>query len=123
MKSIVFLLFVFLSFSCSKRAKVFDFKGTTMGTYYSVKIATSKIDEDLMSKQIEVVLKEVNQVFSTYIKESEVSRLNTYALDGPVEITPVMKELILLSKKISKESDGYFDPTVGPLVNLWGFGP
>jgi len=123
MKSIIFILIFLFSVSCSKKVDIYNFKGSTMGTYYSIKIAANSLDEEQMKIQIEVILKEVNQVFSTYIKDSEVSRLNDYQGDGPVSITPVMKDLILLSKQINKSSDGFFDPTVGPLVNLWGFGP
>lgn len=91
-----------------------------MGTYYSVKVYTDE-DPALLKTQVETVLQEVNQVFSTYIEDSEISLINKQ--NGKIKITPVFQEVLELSFKINKESQGAFDPTVGPVVNLWGFGP
>ena len=123
MKIIFIILSSFFLVSCFKSEKVFSFRGETMGTYYSVKIVSDKLDEEQIKLQIETLLKEVNQVFSTYIETSEVSRFNLHKSYAPFEVTPVMMELITLSNDIHKKSNGLFDPTVGPLVNLWGFGP
>lgn len=118
-----FIFIIFFSASCVQEEKIHSFQGKTMGTYYSVKVVANEIDRENMQLQIDELLREVNNIFSTYIKESEVSRINRNKSDLPIAITPAMKDLVELSVEIYKKSDKYFDPTVGPLVNLWGFGP
>jgi thiamine biosynthesis lipoprotein len=97
--------------------------GKTMGTYYSVKVVGTDVDQESLKIQIDELLKEVNNVFSTYIDTSELSLLNKNRSMSSVKITPVLAEVLKLSKSIYNESRGAFDVTVGPLVNLWGFGP
>ena len=127
MKSIlsfsVLLLILILTISCSSEDQIYLFRGETMGTTYSVKIVASNIDKENIQIQIDELLKEVNLVFSTYIENSELSKINKHQKNSSIQITPVMRDLLLLSKKIYIESNGFYDPTVGPLVNLWGFGP
>lgn len=120
MKFIALTLIILIQISCSKSKDLIHLTGSTMGTYYSVKLYSDQ-DKENLKVQVEEVLKEVNQVFSTYITDSEISRINQSS--GEIEITPVFKEVLDLSLKINNESNGAFDPTVGPLVNLWGFGP
>ncbi len=97
-----------------------------MGTIYSVKVvapAGRTIEPDTLQSQIDALLTEINQVMSTYIADSELSRLNRAA---PGAWHPVSRELMLVlaaAQEMSEKSNGAFDVTVGPLVNLWGFGP
>ena len=100
-------------------------QGPTMGTTYHVKVvATEKeIKEKQLQAQIDDLLKEINQQMSTYIDDSELSRFNALQSTKPVEISEPLREVIAESLRIGKISDGKLDITVGPLVNLWGFGP
>ena len=96
-----------------------EFLGQTMGTTYTVKY----LDEESRNfqPQIDSLLLDFNQSLSTYIPESEISRFNRDALlkfESPF-FYPVLKR----SKEIFEITDGAFDPTIGPLVNAWGFGP
>lgn len=105
---------------------LYSLRGTTMGTIYSVKVAAPAgrtIAPDTLQSQIDTLLAEINQVMSTYITGSELSRLNGAA---PCVWHPVSRELMLVlaaAQEMSEKSGGAFDVTVGPLVNLWGFGP
>ncbi len=95
------------------------FNGKTMGTTYRVVYLDG--EERNFNKQIDSLLLVVNESLSTYIPDSEISRFNKYdtlVFKLPY-FTPVLKE----SKRIYELTSGAFDPTVGPLVNLWGFGP
>lgn len=96
-----------------------ELQGQTMGTTYSIKY----IEPEGRSFQTEIdsVLEEFNFSLSTYIPESEISRFNREAL-LKFE-SPFFYPVLLRSKEIYKKTDGAFDPTVGPLVNAWGFGP
>lgn len=111
---------------CSKNSdkKEYVFQGMTMGTTYSIKIVTpfttaSEVD---VKQAIKDELAGVNKLMSTFDPNSEVSRFNQH---GSTEWFPVSKETYQVIKealRISKETDGAMDITVGKLVNIWGFG-
>ena len=102
--------------------KLSYFAGPTMGTRYSVTIA-SRGDLNDIKKKVRVRLGAINKLMSTYDSQSEISRFNQY--EG-IDWFPVSKdtaEVVHFALEVSKATDGAFDPTIGPLVNLWGFGP
>jgi len=100
-------------------------QGRTMGTTYNIKVvATVEEAEALQLQQkIDVVLKQVNQEMSTYIPDSEISRFNQSTSLKPVEISAGFARVLAESIRLGELSGGKLDITVGPLVNLWGFGP
>ena len=101
------------------------FAGETMGTAYSV-IITGRIDQQrLLSLQakIEQILGEINAAMSTYIPDSELNRFNRSRSDDWYAVSPSLFEVVKTAQAISELSNGAFDVTVAPLVNLWGFGP
>lgn len=111
--------------ACSKAPAILHLTGPTMGTSYSVKINPG---DDLpsggeLSAGIEVILEDVNRSMSTYIEDSELSRLNRHPGTGWIEISPALYEVLSTAQEISGRTGGAFDVTVGALVNLWGFGP
>lgn len=95
-----------------------------MGTTYTVKIVSDRpIVAHQIQFQIDNRLKDINQVMSTYIEDSEISQLNQNQSTKPMTISTELMQLLVESLRISKNTNGAFDITVGPLVNLWGFGP
>jgi thiamine biosynthesis lipoprotein len=103
-----------------------DWTGYTMGTSYQVKVAGVTIDDELNKRiggQIDSSLKSVNAQMSTYDQHSEISLLNSNASTKPQAISPEFYAVLQSAINVSKESNGAFDVTVAPLVNLWGFGP
>ncbi len=119
------LLIVFLvSFSsCRHEKKVFLINGQTMGTTYIVKIASTKVNTLALKAKINKSLKEVNRQMSTYILTSEISKVNNSLKGEYIKISPWFKKVLAYSLNVAKSTDGSYDPTLGPLVNLWGFGP
>ncbi len=125
-----FVAMVFLQ-ACSQEflndeVQSFEFSGSTMGTTYGIKIVTPgavSVDRVVLSHEIENTLVDFNQVMSTYIESSELSRLNSSSVGEWVDLSPELGEVIRLSESVYRQSEGAFDITVGPLVNLWGFGP
>jgi thiamine biosynthesis lipoprotein len=93
--------------------------GQALGTTYSIIYFSNQ--EQSFETEIDSVFKAVNQSLSTYIPNSDISKINNG--DSSVEVDHMFKEVFRLSKDIYKATDGYFDPTVGVLVNAWGFGP
>ena len=127
LKSTVFSFFVLVSLaSCVKPdfAKV-QLEGKTMGTTYHVTYIEQPgmADQQQVQAQIEQVLKEVNQVASTYINDSELSLFNQSRSTEPREASQMLQLLFGEGIRLAQLTDGYLDITVGPLVNLWGFGP
>ena len=99
--------------------KKVEFVGSTMGTSYSVKYLDER-GRNLKS-EIDSVLEVFNMSMSTYIPESEISRFNR---EGKLRFeSPYFYPVLERSKEIFKKTEGAFDPTIGPLVNAWGFGP
>lgn len=93
--------------------------GPALGTSYSI-IYLSHDPLDLQS-DIDSVFTVVNQSMSTYIPGSDISRINKG--DTTIQVDHMFREVFDLSKEVHSQTDGYFDPTVGVLVNAWGFGP
>ena len=120
-----FFIAVNLFIGCTQKPLAVSIVGYTMGTSYSVKVSTelSQDQLDKLREQIKIELADVNQVFSTYIAESEVSKFNksvsTKWQPASMELISVLSSAI----DISQQTKGLYDVTVGPLVNLWGFGP
>lgn len=96
-----------------------SYSGGALGTNYSILFfADKKID---LEQEIDSVFQEINSSMSTYIAESDISRINSG--DHSIKVDAMFREVMDLSKRIHAETGGYFDPTVGILVNAWGFGP
>lgn len=98
-------------------------QGQTMGTTYTVKVLAAEVDEETLHRDIDEELARINGLMSTYIDDSELSRLNRAPVGEWFEISDDTRRVIELSREIYQISGGSFDITVGPLVNLWGFGP
>ncbi|MEM7548170.1 MAG: FAD:protein FMN transferase [Bacteroidota bacterium] len=115
---IIIALIVWYNDNPSPSKPLVSISGNTMGTTYSIKYLNES--DKNYKKEIDSVLVVFNNALSTYIPNSEISRLNEDSLfEFESNFTPsVMKK----SEEIFKRSEGAFDPTVGPLVNAWGFG-
>ena len=90
-------------------------EGFIFGTVYHI---TYQNDNNL-KQNIEAELEKVNKTFSTFNSTSIISLINQ---NKPVKINDMFAEIFDLSEEISTETEGAFDITVAPLVNLWGFG-
>jgi len=96
-----------------------------MGTTYTIKlnISETKIDRPTISTEIYRQLDEINSQMSTYMETSTLSLFNQSKTQDWEEIPPKLYAVIKEALRINKLSYGAFDITIGPVVNLWGFGP
>ncbi|WP_370280027.1 FAD:protein FMN transferase [Pontibacterium sp.] len=118
------LLAIFVITGCQQsREEIRAVQGLTMGTSYSVKWVSKDADTQKVHAAIEAVLKDINQSMSTYIDTSELSRLNQSSSTDWQPLSSALYDVLRLSTDLSEQTEGAFDVTVGPLVNLWGFGP
>jgi thiamine biosynthesis lipoprotein len=109
---------------CTEKSDQLVYSGMTMGTTYQVKIVpgNASLDEKL-GDQIQRQLQALDTLFTTYNKTSELMVFNRSAIKEPHRISQDMVEVLGIAKDIYLLTHGAFDPTVGPLVNVWGFGP
>nr|VFJ98870.1 MAG: thiamine biosynthesis lipoprotein [Candidatus Kentron sp. LFY] len=131
MALIVFFVMVGLVGCDARTPDTLHYTGTTMGTYYSVKV-TENLDDlekknnthaKRLGKDIERILTEIDHGMSTYRTDSELSRFNANPGTDWYPVSRNLYEVVHEALSISHLTDGAFDITVGPLVNLWGFGP
>lgn len=125
-RSIFYLSFIFWLFnSCEKVEQNIDkyhvVEGKTMGTYYRITYKDS-LNRDFFN-EVDSILVAINDDVSTYIPSSTISRFNqsksTFSV--PVSATHFI-ENFKYAQLVANLSAQMFDPTVGPLVNYWGFG-
>ncbi len=105
--------------------KVITLSGETMGTTYNVSVVgpPDTLEEAALAADVEAVLADVNAKMSNWDKGSEVSRFNVSTETGPVSVSGDFVTVMAAANEVHKLSDGKFDVTLGPLIELWGFGP
>ena len=96
--------------------------GQTMGTRYQVQTACASRPSNL-ADGIATLLDDIDAQMSTYRPDSLLSRLNRAPSNEWLDASPELLDVLEPARTLSELSDGAFDVTVGPLVNLWGFGP
>lgn len=94
-------------------------QGEALGTTYHIKYYSA--DDIDLEKALDSVFERVNQSMSTYRETSDISRLNRG--DSLVRVDSLFQIVFELSAEVYEQTGGYFDPTVGNLVNFYGFGP
>lgn len=119
LRALVFVGLLFFG-ACQKSESVTHLKGRTMGTNYNVKYIGGDLD---LQKSIDQLLENVNKEMSTYILSSEISYFNNSARLSWVSISKDFFNVTNYAIALASETQGAYDPTIGPLVNLWGFGP
>ncbi len=99
--------------------------GRTMGTSYSVKYRPGPDTPAPAALQtaVDALLAGINRTMSTYDPDSELSRFNRMRSTDWVPASASLLAVLNAALEIGAQSKGAFDITVGPLVNLWGFGP
>jgi FAD:protein FMN transferase len=101
------------------------FSGRTMGPIpYNIRaVLPQGVDSEDVRQKIVDSLQQVNDQMSTYV-DSELRRFNrSREVDTWIEVSPATVEVVAYALELAQKSNGAFDPTVGPVVNLWGFGP
>jgi len=121
--NVFFLLFFLLFSSCAKQDEKCQIAGKTMGTTYHITYY-GKEEPHTVKRAVDSLMLALNADVSTYIPTSTIALFNANLSDTVI----ISKEKYYFwdnfakAKKIYKLTNGYFDPTVMPLVNYWGFG-
>ena len=117
-------IFIFLLIINCKSNQKDDFKqlkGYALGTTYSISYSSSKLNKNLLSHKIDSIIKIINASMSTYDKDSDISKINKG--DSLLEVDTHFIKVYNMATEVWIKTKGYFDPTVGALVNAYGFGP
>ena len=96
--------------------------GASMGTTWSVKFRDPGLDRHRLHGQVQTALDEIVARMSTWDPESAISRLNR-AEPGWYQIAPAFFDVMAQALELAAATQGAYDPTLGALVDLWGFGP
>ncbi|MEG9498610.1 FAD:protein FMN transferase [Mannheimia indoligenes] len=128
-KVLYFAIFSLFLTACEKVPEQITLQGKTMGTTYTVKYidngeVKSLANPEKIKSELDGLLVEVNNQMSTYQQDSEISRFNQLKeANQAVEISQDFAKVVEEAIRLNKMTEGALDVTVGPLVNLWGFGP
>ena len=116
----VYLTLFLLLIACNEasKEKMYQVEGDAQGSTYHIKYI-SKSDKNL-KPAIDSILEVIDRSMSTYRDDSAISKIN--AGDTTVIVDEHFRKVFEASQQIWQESEGLFDPTVGVLVNAWGFG-
>jgi FAD:protein FMN transferase len=100
------------------------FEGETMGTTWSVNaVLPPGTDDAAIERGIQAEVDRVVAQMSTYEPDSDLSRFNRAPAGTWQTLPREFYQVLSYALTLAKDSGGAYDPTVGPLVNLWGFGP
>lgn len=102
--------------------EVLRLQGGTMGTTWHVTAHPAPAAGADIGERIEAELDAINQSMSTYLADSEISRFNALPPGQSMVVSEPFAEVLEAALEIGALSDGAYDVTVGPLVDLWGFG-
>ncbi|MDA1231029.1 MAG: FAD:protein FMN transferase [Planctomycetota bacterium] len=115
-------LLLFFS-TIAANAETLTFNGETMGTYYAITIdSAAETARGEIQAQIDACLMDINRQMSTWDPESEISKFNKLESTDWFPVSPEFAMVVTESIRIHKLTQGAFDPTVAPLIDLWGFG-
>lgn len=111
-----------LTVGCGQGAEEVVLQGPTMGTYYRVRAVADTGDSEAIRALVVQRLEAVDRAMSTYRADSEISHFNRLAAGESFVFAEETWAVLELAWRVREESNGAFDPTVGPLVDAWGFG-
>ncbi|WP_415846358.1 FAD:protein FMN transferase [Stutzerimonas zhaodongensis] len=110
---------------CLFQDKIESFVGPTMGSTYTVKYVAGSgaADKAQLWRDTESILADIDKQLSTYRSDSDIEIFNALPAGECMAMPEGVRELVLAGQQLSDESNGAFDLTIEPLLNLWGFGP
>lgn len=117
MKKLILLLLILSIFSCKQEPQKTKLIGDIFGTFYDVTYFSN--DNENYQKQLDSIFYIINKSMSNYQEDSDISKLNR---NEPVTVDAHFTNVFNASRKLYRETEGVFDPTIGKLVNAWDFG-
>jgi len=125
LRSISAVLVLIASAGLAADLPLVTWQGQTMGSVYTVKIVGTNLappQVEALKAEVEQRLKEVNRQMSHYQPDSELSQFNRAPAHTPFKVSPEFARVVRFALEMNRLSHGAFDPTLAPVINLWGFG-
>lgn len=100
--------------------------GRALGTTYNVTLSRATLgyrELKALQREVQARLDELENQMSPFRPESELSRFNRHRSSDPIAVSREFARVVRFALELHEKSGGLFDPTLGPLINLWGFGP
>lgn len=119
------LFLLIILYGCSQNPKELVINGRTMGTTYLVKLVVENgltPDQVIIKTAIDSLLSEINHQMSSWDPNSEISVFNRLNTAQPFTVSQNFIKVVKHALEVSYLTAGAFDITVGPLIDLWGFG-
>jgi thiamine biosynthesis lipoprotein len=122
-KQLFSIVFLGLFFNCQQDDHFVTkrIEGYALGTTYSISFNAENLEENFVEHKVDSLFTVLNQSLSTYIPTSDISKIN-----GGDSLLVVDDHFVTVYKQATEiwnTTEGFFDPTVGALVNAYGFGP
>jgi thiamine biosynthesis lipoprotein len=109
--------------ACDGPASVQSLGGESMGSTWSVRYVGADASSAAMRAAIVTRLDRVDRQMSTWKSDSDLSRFNNAAAGTWVDVPQELFDVVEAALALASDTQGAYDPTIGPLVDLWGFGP
>ena len=109
--------------ACAKLPRIQSLDGESMGSTWSVRYVDTDAGVEKVKSEVEARLALVDQQMSTWKADSDLSRFNHSVAGTWTVLPPEVFKVVDAALTLAKDTNGAYDPTVGPLVDLWGFGP
>ena len=125
LRSVIFMAVISLITACSQPEATLQLAGKTMGTTYHITVVNNEQlpEANLLQAEIDMALEIVNNQMSTYRPNSELSRFNQLQIRQGTEVSADTLTVVKEAIRLHEVTNGALDITLGPLINLWGFGP
>ena len=95
-----------------------------MGTYYIIDVVNvpKKLKIEKIENEVKDTLLKANKILSNWDKNSEISKINKFSKTTPIKISDELNEVFKTANNINFKTNGFFDITLDPVIELWGFG-
>ena len=125
LRALFALMMLVLLASCDRQPSMHSLSGKTMGTSWHIKLVglPAGMTPPQLQQELQVILDTVNGQMSTYQPDSDISRFNQADAESWQTLPVDFYRVLDYALRLAGDTGGAYDPTVGPLVNLWGFGP
>lgn len=108
----------------SEQAQPTVLEGKTMGTFWRVSLVDLDAQRaQALQQKIQAQLDADDRLMSTWKSDSALMRFNHATSTAPWPVSAAMADIVTIALRVGEKTDGAMDITIGPLVNLWGFGP
>lgn len=115
---------IFLSSCSNEQNQNIELKGNAMGTFYFIKLidVPKTIQKEKIDLEINKTLLEINKIVSNWDSLSEISLINSNKTLLPIKVSNELLNVFKTANLINAKSNGFFDITLDPIIDLWGFG-